>query len=303
MVVHPPGIAFEKAVAQVQAQFDSAATVTHNETIVDRLGQARQFDVVIRGKFAGQSLLGVIECKDYRRPVGTPQVDAFVTKSADVNANLKMLISRRGFSAPAIEKCAHYGIQPLSLLGHDTPKVRLFLGTRWEAERVSWGRVSVTLRFATEPKTPVSFKAERITIGGKRVLDWFTNYLLDHEDQIEGYGWVVGIAVEFNSPQLVQFEPDVVHYCVGIDFQAERLLERFERVVAVSGTGFYDWHTKTASFPPGANIQYDPVPMDFEQWTRVSEASTAPPGFMNIKLLTRSLQFERVPDAIDLEPL
>ena len=55
MQTERPGISFEKAVALVQAQFDPAANVTHNEVIVDRLGHSRQFDVVIRGAFAGQA--------------------------------------------------------------------------------------------------------------------------------------------------------------------------------------------------------------------------------------------------------
>lgn len=47
-----PGIAFEKAVAAIQAQLDPAASVTHNEVLTDRLGQQRQFDVIVRGSFA-----------------------------------------------------------------------------------------------------------------------------------------------------------------------------------------------------------------------------------------------------------
>jgi hypothetical protein len=298
-----PGISFEKAVALVQAQFDPAATVTHNEVIVDRLGHSRQFDVVIRGKFAGQELLGVIECKDYRKKVGSPEIDAFVTKSADANANLRLFISRRGFSKPALEKCAHYGIQALSLLGQNTPKLKLFLGTRWLAERISWGRVSVTLRFVNEPATPVSFRADTITIGGKRILDWFTNYLVRHEEEFKGFGWIVGIGVEFSKPQMVEVEPGVTHLCRAIEFGAERLCEKFERVVAVSGTGFYDWNSKMARFPPGTTIETEPVCMDFTQWTPVTDGRDIPPGFMNIEMVTRSIQFEDIPDAIDLESI
>lgn len=186
MKTERPGISFEKAVALVQAQIDPAATVTHNEVIVDRLGHARQFDVVIRGSFAGQALLGVIECKDLKRKVGSQEIDAFVTKSQDVNANIRLFMSRRGFTRPALEKCAHYGIQPLSLLGHNTPDLKIFLGTRWEAHQVRWGQMAVTLRFVDEPLTPICFDAEALTIAGKKVLDWFTNYLLTLEGGDQG---------------------------------------------------------------------------------------------------------------------
>lgn len=297
------GISFEKAVALVQSQFDPAAKVTHDEVIVDRLGHARQFDVVIRGKFAGQSLLGVIECKDLRRKVGSPDIDAFVTKSADVNANVRLFMSRRGFTRPALEKCAHYGIQPLSLLGHDSPDLRVFLGTRWEADRIRWGQILLTLRFVKEPDPPIQFKADTLTIHGKRVLDWFTNYLLTQQDAVTDFGWVIGVGVEFSAPQPVDLSPGETHMCRAIDFHAERVCEKFERMVAVSGTGFYDWNARRATFPPGATIATESVLMDFDEWKPVSEAARPPPGFMTVHMITREVQFEHVPDAIDLESL
>ncbi|MEW5757440.1 MAG: restriction endonuclease [Pseudomonadota bacterium] len=173
MPATPPGIAFEKVVAAIQTQIDPAATVAHNEIIPDRLGQSRQFDVVVRGVFAGQQMLGIIECKDLGRKVGTPEVDGFVTKAQDVNANFKILMSRRGFSKPALVKCAHYGIQALSLVENDPANKKFFIGARWEADITRWGQISVSLHFANEPSTPVHFNAEDLTIRGKKVLDWF----------------------------------------------------------------------------------------------------------------------------------
>ena len=111
-----PGDSFERLVAQIQARVDPAANVAHNEFLVDRLRQRRQFDVVIRGQFAGQAMLGVIECKNLNRKVGTPEVDAFHTKAQDINANFKVIASRRGFTRHALHKAAHYGIRAISLL-------------------------------------------------------------------------------------------------------------------------------------------------------------------------------------------
>lgn len=296
-------LSFEKAVAEVQAQFDSNAQVTHDEVLIDRLGHSRQFDVVVRGKFAGQTLLGVIECKDTKGRVGSPEVDAFVTKSLDVNANFRILMSRRGFTKPALEKCRHYGIQALSLLGHDPKNLRIFLGIRWEAEQTRWGRIAVTLRYVEEPLDPIPFQAEELRIGDKRVLDWFTNYLLSNEPAKDELGWIVGIGIEFATPQTVQLSAVASRACRAIEFHAERIRESFERTVAVSGTGFYDWNAKQATFPPGAKIQTEAVPMDFSKWQPVSASSQAPPGFMTVRLVTRAIQFERVADAIDLESL
>jgi len=298
-----PGVPFEKAVAAIQAQFDPKASVTHNEVIKDRLGHHRQFDVVIRGSFAGQELLGVIECKDHNKKVGSPDIDAFVTKSQEINANVRLFMSRRGFTQPALEKCKHYGIQPLSLLGKDAANLKLSLGTRWEAERQSWRGILVTLKFVDEGTKPNRFRSDQLTIHGKRVLDWITNYILAHEHEVDGYGWVMGIGVEFSAPQTVDLGQGESVLCRGIEFQAERICEKFERLVGWSGTGFYDWNAEKATFPPGSTVETEPISMDFSQWLPVAEGATLPSGFMTVHFFLRAIQFEHVTDALDLAAL
>lgn len=135
------------------------------------------------------------------------------------------------------------------------------------------------------------------------MIDWFTNYLLAQEGGIKEFGWVVGIGVEFSKPQTVQLEPGVTYLCRAIDFHAERVCDKFERVVALSGTGFYDWNAGKATFPPGATIRTEAVPMDFSQWTPIAEGTKPPPGFMTVRMITRAVQFVRVADAIDLDAL
>lgn len=301
--LNQPGIAFEKVVAAIQSQLDPAATVTHDEVIVDRLGHSRQFDVVVRGVFAAQKMLGVIECKDLGKKVGTPEVDAFITKASEVNANFKILVSRNGFSKPALEKCAHYGIQALSLLDKDPANKKLFVGTRWEADITRWGQIAVSLDFVDTPTESVQFSADRLTIQGKKVLDWFTNYLLDNDDTIAGYGWVINITVQFDEPQTVLVRPCEEYLCTAISFSAERVCDKLERLVGISGTGFFDWNSKSATFPPGAEIATEPVPMDFSQWRQRTEGTASPTGFLEVKLEARNVQFERVLDAIELDKL
>lgn len=129
-----PGIEFEKIVADIQAQVDKNAKVSHNQRLVDRHGHKRQFDVVIKGKFADQDILGVIECKDLIKKVGTPEIDAFVTKSQDIKSNFKIVVSRNGFSKPAIEEARYYGIQTLSLIPNDEVNCGFKVGIYWFAD-------------------------------------------------------------------------------------------------------------------------------------------------------------------------
>lgn len=297
-----PGIAFEKAVAAIQAQIDPAAVVTHNEILTDRLGQKRQFDVIVRGAFAGQKMLGVIECKDLRRKIGTPEVDAFVTKAQDVNANFKIVMSRQGFTKPALAKCSHYGIQALSLLDDDSANKKFFIGMRWEADVTRWGQVSVTLHFVEDPIYPVHFSAQEITIQGKKVLDWFTNYLLDKNGEITELGWVVDIQLVFDQPQIVVVGETAEHLCSGISFMAEQVCDKLERLVGINGTGFFDWQTNRATFPPDSKIRSDAVSLDFRQWQPRSEQAKGPTGFIEFRLVVH-VAHDRVLDAIDLEKL
>lgn len=298
-----PGIAFEKAVATIQAQIDPTSVVAHDEKLIDRLGHERQFDIVIRGMFAGQAMLGVIECKDLARRVGNPEVDAFITKAQDINANFKVIISRRGFSKPALEKCAHYGVQALSLLENDPTNRQFFIGTRWTADVTRWGQLIVTLHFEEPPTSPVSFRAEDLKIHGQKVLDWFTNYLLDHESESKELGWVVDIAAVFDVPQLVEVSSDIAYRCIAISFKAERICQKLQRLVGISGTGFYNWNLKQATFPPGATISSDSVPTDFSLWEPRSEEAKQPTGFIEVHLEARVASFERIENTIKLDVL
>ena len=298
-----PGVEFEKIIAALQSQIDPSAVVTHNEVLEDRLCQRRQFDVTVRGTFAGQSMLGVIECKDLNRKVGIQEVDAFVTKAQDVNANFKILMSRRGFTGPALAKCEHYGIQALSLLANDPVNRQFRFGTYWEADVIRWGRVFIGPDFVDENQETSEFNVAEVTIQGRQVLDWFKNYLLDHADSIEGFGWVVGVQVIFEVPRLVSVRPGVEVLCSGLRFHAERLCDKLERFVGINGAGFYNWREGTATFPPGQLLS-DPVPVDdFSQWQPRGEGSRRPSGFGQFQLTASALQFERVVDAIDLGQL
>jgi len=290
-------------VTSLQKQIDPTSDVIHNESIVDRLGHSRQFDVVIRGKFAGHQMLGVIECKDLNRKVGNPEVDAFVTKAQDINANFKILMSKSGFSKPAIEKCAHYGIQPLSLLNNDPINRKFFIGTRWTADVKQWKHISVQLHFVEQPSVPAVFDVGELRINGKRVLDWYTNYLLDHEAEFTEFGWTAGVQITFETHQLVQTDPNTELLCSGMSFCAELVLEKLERLVGINGTGFFNWNTKEATFPAGSTIMTDGVSMDFSQWVPRNDEKWKPSGFIEIHLCATSLLFERVENVIGLDIL
>jgi hypothetical protein len=298
-----PGIEFEKIVSEIQKQLDSNSKVSHDEYIIDRLGQRRQFDVVVRGNFAGQKILGVIECKDLNKKVGTPEVDAFITKSQDVNANFKIVVSRKGFSKHAIKKANHYGIQTLSLLSQDGEDIGVVIGTKWYANIYFWSQFAVTLQYVNQPEHPVKFKAEEVCIEGKPVIEAFYNYLIDEYPAVSDTGWVVNVRAQFNTPQEV-FVGKVENYlCSAIDFAAHRELDQRERVVGWNGTGFYDWHKTQATFAPGSSVISHTVPTDFHSWEKRKKDSDQEHGFITMTIIAHSHQLEKIEDAIDLDSL
>ena len=111
-----PGISLELAVANIQKMIDPNSTVTHDEKLKDRVGNIRQYDVVIRGKFGGRQVLGVIECKDHSRKIGPSVIEAFSKKTENLGANLRLIVSRKGFTKQALTLAKHENTGCLSLL-------------------------------------------------------------------------------------------------------------------------------------------------------------------------------------------
>lgn len=297
------GIEFEKIVADIQARIDPNAHVLHNQSLTDRLGQNRQFDVVIRGKFAGHEILGVIECKDFNKKVGTPEIDAFVTKSQDINANFKIIVSRKGFTKPAIQKAKHYGVQTLSLMPNSNANNGFKVGNYWFADIYYWKQMSLKLLFVVEPKKQLVFNVHDVKIKGQKVIDWFTNYLISEHELENELGWVAGVGITFENNQLVHINDSEFFECKGLEFRAERGIYKKQKFVGINGAGFVDWQNNKATMPPQDNIHTDAVQTDFMDWDERLSDSISGDNFLNVKIIMSSIQFEKIENSIDLDNL
>ena len=302
MVHDKPGIGLEKLVAEIQAQFDAGAQVTHDERLVDRLGQTRQFDVVIRGMFSGQEILGVIECKDWKRKVGTPHVEAFVTKSQDVNAAFKVIVSRKGFTRHAIDKARHYGVQTFSLLPEEGAKTGFIVGLKWHANIYRWGVVQINLHFVAGQEDLSPYNAGALSIGGKRILDGITNYLYENYLGNMEEGWVVDKVVQFSSPRYIQLDYDRSCLCAGFSFKVNRIIDKREKLIGMSGAGFYDWQTQHAKIPPATTIVSHPIPFDVLSWPE-RNSDERDGSFLNLTLVSEMVQFDKVDGALNFDDL
>jgi Restriction endonuclease len=171
------GKTLEQAVGRIQRMLDPDSVVTHREKIINRLGISREFDVVVRGKFAGQPMLGVIECKDWTDKVGTPEIDAFVTKTRDINANLRMIVSPKGFTDPALIQARDAGVGVFSLLPDDPNEAGFSIGVLWYARAYRWGDRQYQIRFDGRSPRAGAYAANEMLYAGAPILNVFEKEL------------------------------------------------------------------------------------------------------------------------------
>jgi len=106
----PKWTIFEKLVAEIHRAELQGAEVRWNE----KIGR-RQFDVIVRLTAGIYSYLTVIECRHQVDPLRVERVDAFVTKTRDVNANKGIIVSSSGFQQGCYEVARRHGIELLTL--------------------------------------------------------------------------------------------------------------------------------------------------------------------------------------------
>lgn len=259
-----PGIAFEKAVTTIQEMMDPNACVTHNEKLQDRHGHKRQFDVVIRGKVGGHPVLGVIECKDLKRKVGTPEMDAFVTKARDINASIKLLASRRGFTKPALEKARDYGISSISLLPKDLRDSDFSVGMYWYTEIYQWTKAAITVHFAAQKAPITGFAVPDVKRDGRPVIEWFQKELVTTYVNEERTGWI-SLRVVFDKTRQFQIQNNRF-FVKGLTFHALRTCRKMKKFIKFGGHGFYDWNKQRMTIPPKGSVYTAPFRSNFSDW-------------------------------------
>lgn len=297
MATDLPGIAFEKLIADIQSKMDPNAEVFHNQRLIDRLGHERQFDVVFKGQFGGQSLLGVIECKDFNRKVGNPEVDGFATKARDVNANVKVLISRNGFTKPALEKCHDYGIQPLMLV-QDGKSRKINIGSWFRAEKICFGLMQVQILPCEKQEMP-EFDVADLKYEGRSLWEGIQTYLNENFDEFE-IGWSV-LTFAFSEARILSVGESLDVKCSELVIQIEKLKELFERFVPWESQGFFNINLGTATFPAGEPVVGAFFPTDLSQWEKREREKDLHESYMATLHYTYKLpKFE---NSIDLNEL
>jgi hypothetical protein len=116
---------FERLVAAINQVADKGAEVRWDESI-----DGRQFDVTIRFRLGLYYYLVVIECKDSKNAVSVDKVEAFVTKSRDIQADKAVMASTSGFQEGAQRVALKHNVTLLNVTESSDVDLSVF-GAQW----------------------------------------------------------------------------------------------------------------------------------------------------------------------------
>lgn len=152
------GREFERLTHIFELLIQTGAKVEFDVRIPDRVaGNPRQVDVVVEFQTAHGPLKYGLECKDEARPVGSPTIEAVYQKGLDLRLTRMAVVSRNGFTAPALKKAEFLGVDTLTL--EDVPETAWpeWMGTReFVVRELVWEPVAVNCVIPGEPTTVVA---------------------------------------------------------------------------------------------------------------------------------------------------
>jgi hypothetical protein len=258
------GKSLEQAVTRIQQLMAPGATIERGVRIQNRLGIPREFDVTVRGEFAGHQMLGVIECKDWADKVGTPELDAFIQKSSDINANFRLIVSPKGFTGPALIQAKDAGVGVYSLLPEPGADVDFSVAVRWYGRAYFWDQRQMELSFFPGKSPPAGWSEGDVCLDGKRIFNWFVNELSTTYGQRKELGRL-SLSRKLDPPLNLTIRNE--HFAIPeIEFSALRTCRHKARFMQISGDALLNWDTKAVSFPQEGAIKVHNIDPSLTDW-------------------------------------
>lgn len=213
--------------ARIQQAIDPTSKVEHDVVLEDRVGNKRQYDVVIRGSFAGQPVLGV--------------------------------------SSQALKLAAHEHIGCFSLVPETTESPNLEMGDFWYGVIKKWTFVQLFLTYAEGSTTMAAgFDSNAVRMNGKSLMNWFLQELFTTYSDEESPG-THQLKFRFATPQTVNIGDDQCQL-TSIAALATRINQKKRRWVHWTGVGLYDWHGRGIISPAGTAVTSSAVETDLSLW-------------------------------------
>jgi Restriction endonuclease len=115
----------ERLVKGIQCNLDPDAVVCWSEKI-----QGRQFDVSVRFRAGNLDYLVLFEVKNKSRRASAQDIEAFVTKARDQNANKIVFVTKAGFQKSAIDVAKRHNVS-LFTVGFDESNIAPIGNSTW----------------------------------------------------------------------------------------------------------------------------------------------------------------------------
>ena len=298
-----PGLSLELAVARIQQMMDKNSTVENDVWLTDRVGNRRQYDIVVRGMFGGRPMLGVIECKDHNRKKGPADVEAFAKKTENLGANFRMIVSKKGFTRQALTLARHEFVSCASLLPNDSHQTGFAVGQFWYGIVTRWKDCRIELAF-NSPVRLATFSPESLLWQGKPIANWFLNELFTNYCQNEKPGNHC-LVLEFpNGLDVVLNE--ATYNVSAIRCFATLEVARKRKWTSWLGDAFFDWEKNVVQIPAGTSLVTSGVETDPACWDDYDGDVPSGAGINQLEvviLFVQRLQPEvRVPNLMNASP-
>jgi hypothetical protein len=166
------GSGFEAIVGSISQALEPTAQVVVG-TWVDGPDGRRDMDVSIRGIKDGQDHCALVECKDWKDPVGIGVVDALDSKRRDLGADVAVIYSNSGFTEDASRKAARLGISLCLALKAGDPRIRVLLHRDFYARARSVDHWSLIPIYNRKYPDPDLTEPHSLLYEGMPVVNWF----------------------------------------------------------------------------------------------------------------------------------
>jgi hypothetical protein len=119
------GEKFERIITAIERSLSSTGKIIRNYKVKDKdTGRSRQIDIAVIIKDTYRNIFCMIEVKDHKRQIDSPEIDKIIGIRNSVNANKAIMVSKSGFTKPALEKAKKNSIGTLTF--EDIEKINWF---------------------------------------------------------------------------------------------------------------------------------------------------------------------------------
>lgn len=260
------GEAYQEAVAEVLRTLYPNSEIKVGAWVEGPDGR-RDLDVFVRPGGVQDSRFYLIECKDWKRPVGIGAIDALDSKRQDLGAELAMICSNSGFTGEALRKATRKRIPALSALIEGDSRIRVIVEEEIYTRKIKVDRCESTWHFLVENVSsliPPNTSARDIMFQGRQVAAWVRDKCVMLVG-MSAKSSTVEAKYSFRRP--IQFHiRQAILPVIGCTLSISVTTQWCSQVIKIgASTGMYDYLRQRLLLGMGTQ-QYHMKEVDFDKW-------------------------------------